>query len=84
MNYTGTWPKCCVTLSRTRPKHGFRPTLGHGPRRTELTDQEYREEARKLHHKDGQCEIDHDAIVSRGADNGAYVQAWVWVDDEED
>lgn len=28
---------------------------------------------------DLQLEIDDDAIVSEGDDNGAYVQAWVWV-----
>ena len=27
-------------------------------------------------------EIDDDAIVSEGDDNGAYVMAWVWVDFE--
>ena len=30
-------------------------------------------------HKDGECEIDDDAVVSTSKD-GAYVQAWVWVD----
>ena len=28
---------------------------------------------------DGELEIDDNAIVSYGEDNGAYVQAWVWV-----
>lgn len=28
---------------------------------------------------DGQLEIDKEALVSEGSDNGAYVQAWVWV-----
>lgn len=32
------------------------------------------------HHRDGECEVDDDPIVSEGEDNGAYVQAWVWVD----
>ena len=36
--------------------------------------------ARDLHHVDGELEIDPGAAVSEGADNGAYVQAWVWVD----
>jgi len=31
-------------------------------------------------HKDGECEIDDDAVVSSSKE-GAYVQAWVWVDD---
>lgn len=33
-------------------------------------------------HKDGECEVDDGAAVSEGNDNGAYVQAWVWVDFE--
>ncbi len=28
---------------------------------------------------DGELEIDDNAVVSHGDDNGAYVQAWVWV-----
>lgn len=35
--------------------------------------------ARKQHAIVGQLEIDPDAIVSEGDDNGAYVAAWVWV-----
>lgn len=38
----------------------------------ELADEE--------HGRDGELEIDGDATVSEGTDNGAYVQAWVWVD----
>ena len=29
---------------------------------------------------DGALEIDDDSLVSEGDDNGAYVQAWCWVD----
>jgi hypothetical protein len=29
---------------------------------------------------EGSVEVDDDAKVSEGYDNGAYVQAWVWVD----
>lgn len=28
-------------------------------------------------------EVDDNAIVSKGDDNGAYVMAWVWVSDED-
>jgi len=35
--------------------------------------------ARKEHQRDGECEIDSDAKLSEGGDNGTYVQAWVWV-----
>jgi len=30
-------------------------------------------------HSDGDVQIDGNAVVSHGTDNGAYVQAWVWV-----
>lgn len=33
--------------------------------------------------QEGEIEIDDNAKVSRGYDNGAYVQAWVWVPDED-
>ncbi len=44
--------------------------------------------AKAQYHDVGTCEIDDDADVSyvsptRGGDNGAYVQAWVWVDGKE-
>lgn len=29
--------------------------------------------------RDGEIEFDDDAKVSESEDNGAYVQAWVWV-----
>jgi hypothetical protein len=35
--------------------------------------------ARDRHGEEGEVEIDEPAIVSRGADDGCYVQAWVWV-----
>lgn len=43
----------------------------------------YRQAAKNLHHREGEIEIDNDAVVSKGNDNGAYVQAWVWVSDED-
>jgi hypothetical protein len=43
----------------------------------------YMAAARVWHHEDGQCEIDGDATVSLSSDGGAYVQAWVWVDQED-
>lgn len=42
--------------------------------------------ARKLYHREGELEIDDGAVVSRADGNpsgGAYVQAWVWVPDED-
>jgi hypothetical protein len=37
-------------------------------------------EAAKARQNDGTLEIDDNAIVSLGADNGAYVEAWIWVE----
>lgn len=36
--------------------------------------------AKDQHQDEGTIEVDDGAIVSEGNDNGAYVQAWVWVD----
>ena len=36
--------------------------------------------ARDQHGREGEVEIDDNAILSEGEDNGTYVQAWVWVD----
>ena len=30
--------------------------------------------------KEGELEIDAEALLSEGDDNGTYVAAWVWVD----
>ena len=38
--------------------------------------------AQEEYDKDITCEIDDNAKISEGNDNGAYVQAWVWVDFE--
>lgn len=42
-------------------------------------DQYYRDIAMDTRHKDGDIEFDDDAKVSIGDDDGAYVQAWVWI-----
>lgn len=47
---------------------------------TDPADQAYRDAARRLHHRGGDIEIDDNAVVSRGDDPGAYVQAWIWID----
>lgn len=46
------------------------------------SDEEFIRLARDEHQRDGEVEIDNDAVVSRGGEpiSGAYVQAWVWVD----
>jgi hypothetical protein len=43
----------------------------------------YRVAAKRLHHKEGTIEVDDAAPVSIGDDDGAYVQAWVWVSNED-
>jgi hypothetical protein len=44
----------------------------------------YRAQAREEYHREGEVEIDDNAVVSVSDDGGAYVSAWVWVYDEED
>jgi hypothetical protein len=43
----------------------------------------YRQAAHEVHHRDGELEIDDDAVVSVSEEAGAYVQAWVWVTDAD-
>lgn len=43
----------------------------------------YRLTAQILHNEEGSLEIDDNAAVSIGGDSGAYVQAWVWVSDDD-
>lgn len=47
-----------------------------------MTNVEYRAAARIQYGTEGMIEIDENAPVSRGADDGAYVQAWLWVDSD--
>lgn len=47
------------------------------------TDAEYTKAAKRLHESEGEVEVDVNARVSRGDDPGAYVQAWVWVPDDQ-
>lgn len=43
------------------------------------TDEWYIQQARLDWQKDGEIEIDDNAVVSRGDESGSYVAAWVWV-----
>ena len=50
------------------------------------TDTQYRAAAKKLYHREGEVEIDENAKLSKALgnpDRGCYVEAWVWVSDEE-
>lgn len=42
----------------------------------------YARAAHKEYHQEGEIEIDDTTVVSEGDDPGAYVLAWVWVDDQ--
>lgn len=46
-------------------------------------DAKYRALAKEEYEVEGEIEIDDNAKISYGDDNGAYVQAWVWVEDPE-
>lgn len=41
----------------------------------------YRAAAKTKLHNEGTLEVDDDAVVSISKDDGAYVQAWVWIPD---
>jgi|GEM_PF-2855473 len=45
--------------------------------------EDYRAYAQRQHHREGEVEIDDRALVARGDDDGAYVQAWIWVSDAD-
>lgn len=50
-----------------------------------MTSEEwFRNRAKELYYDEGQLEVDDNAPVSIGDDDGAYVQAWVWVYEEKD
>jgi hypothetical protein len=49
--------------------------------RAPITDEQYIAEALRRWAYEGEIEIDDDAQVSVSEDEGAYVQAWVWVTD---
>ena len=42
----------------------------------------YRRAAAK-HAREGELEINHNAVVLKGEDAGAYVMAWLWIDADE-
>jgi hypothetical protein len=44
----------------------------------------FRARAKELYGKDGEIEVDSNALISYGDDPGAYVAAWVWVPFEEE
>lgn len=57
------------------------PDLPYGRRTAQDTERDNLivQIARDNHERDGVLEIDSPTVISEGDDNGAYVQAWVWV-----
>lgn len=55
------------------------PTTEEQVKADEQRRSEIVEMAREIHESEGTIEIDDNALVSDGADNGVYVAAWVWV-----
>jgi hypothetical protein len=43
----------------------------------------YRAAAKDWWNREGEIEVDDDAIVSVSSDGGAYVGAWVWVSEDQ-
>jgi len=63
--------------------HGLRDRLmGHVHELTDETACKYRDAAFERS-RDGDLEVDSNALVSVSGENGAYVQAWLWVTDED-
>lgn len=44
-----------------------------------VLDEKYRTAAQERYSRDGELEIDDEAVVSPGDDPGAYVMAWRWI-----
>lgn len=47
--------------------------------RTNISDEQWRDMARARYQSDGEIELDDEGMVSQSGE-GAYVQAWLWVD----
>jgi hypothetical protein len=48
-----------------------------------MNDEEYRKQAQTYEIDGTPVDVDEGAVVSRGSDPGAYVQAWVWVPSDD-
>jgi hypothetical protein len=52
----------------------------------QASDEAYRTAARRQYQREGEIEVQDNAVISRSSDPGdpgAYVQAWVWVYEED-
>lgn len=72
---------------RKAVKQGFIPKhkpKTKSPEPTKAQEKAYVEAAQRVHTDEGTCEIDDGAEVSWAPGNGGcYVQAWVWVSDDD-
>lgn len=59
----------------------FKDIVNLFSKRRDKRDLAFVKQAKKDYFRDGEIEIDNDAIVSRGMskDDGGWVMAWVWV-----
>jgi hypothetical protein len=48
------------------------------------SDKWFRARAKEIYYQEGEIEVDNNALISRGDDEGAYVEAWVWVPSSEE
>lgn len=71
----------CVTIATSRRAQAAKQRKATAPGK--VSDEAYRNAARREWGSVDGVDVDRDATVSRGDDQGAYVQAWVWVNDEE-
>jgi hypothetical protein len=61
------------------------PNLRRNNRRQFMKNNDwFRNRAKELYCEEGQIEVDSNARVSIGDDDGAYVEAWVWVSLKEE
>lgn len=67
-----------VTLLNRLLAEGLTPEIRETIKRMVSGERSYVDRAHHEWHRDGEVEIDQEAIVSE-SEEGAYVQAWVWV-----
>lgn len=68
------YPEAQITIDDVEVEAVIEDEIDGTPSDETLVDQ-----ARCMYQDEGSIEIDGGAVVSRGDDPGAYVQAWVWV-----
>lgn len=77
--YLRVEPRDAATLIAKAPARVAKSLVEQVRRFLSPLRKKYVAAADKQYGKDGEIEIDHNAVWSPGEDHGAYVQAWVWV-----